>query len=333
MGELLTTGMERGDVAQTRTPWTQHGQDASVASEHAPPASPSAMRAPIAPDADDATNTGLAAAVTTTRRTGHERAPWLSPLDLAEGGLLVDVGVILDLASIYLPIVGNVLSPAVPTPFAVLFVRRGARATLLAAGVATFLVTVLAGPHFGWRMGLQALVGMLLGWAMRRRFRPLGVLTLGTALVATASFAATLGVIAFFGLPVELVVGGMRNSLRAAAYVADDAAGWVHLSAQWAAVRPAFLGVAFALLRVWPVLVFLYVTVFALPVVILYYAVANLALRTLGHDVRPFPPGWLGALARFSLLLASAPITVPLWLVGLLTRGRVRRRDLPEGER
>ena len=77
-------------------------------------------------------------------------------LGLAEGGMLADVGIVLDLATIYLPLIGTVLAPTVPTPFAVLMLRRGPKVTLLAAAVASFLVGVLSGPHFGWRMGLEA---------------------------------------------------------------------------------------------------------------------------------------------------------------------------------
>src|SRR5262249_27694618 len=82
---------------------------------------------------------------------------WVDALGLAEGGLLLDVAVILDLATIYLPLISPVIAPAVPTPFAVLMLRRGPRVTLLAVAVSAFLVTIITGPHFGWRMGLQAL--------------------------------------------------------------------------------------------------------------------------------------------------------------------------------
>src|SRR5215469_16513810 len=113
---------------------------------------------------------------------------WVDAMGLAEGGLLADVAIILELAAIYLPIVGTVLAIAVPTPFAILMLRRGARATLLAGAVAAFLILVLSGPHFAWRMGLEALAGLVLGGAMRARIRP-SIAFLGvTLLVATLTF-------------------------------------------------------------------------------------------------------------------------------------------------
>src|SRR5258706_13481684 len=118
------------------------------------------------------------------------RGSWLDALGLAEGGLLADVGVVLALASIYLPLVGPFLAPAVPTPFAVLMLRRGPRVTLLAVAVAAFLLTVLTGPHFGWRIGLEAAVGIVVCRAMRRRTPPMLVWSLGTVIVATTTFVA-----------------------------------------------------------------------------------------------------------------------------------------------
>ena len=81
---------------------------------------------------------------------------WLTAAGLAEGGLLADVGIVLDLASIYLPLVGAILSFAVPTPFAILMLRRGTRVTPLASSVATFLITLIFDPHFYWMMSLRA---------------------------------------------------------------------------------------------------------------------------------------------------------------------------------
>src|SRR5258706_1547443 len=95
------------------------------------------------------------------------RGSWLDALGLAEGGLLADVGVVLALASIYLPLIGPFLAPAVPTPFAVLMLRRGPRVTLLAVAVAGVLLTGLTGPHFCLGVGLEA--GARIGVCAGRR--------------------------------------------------------------------------------------------------------------------------------------------------------------------
>lgn len=164
-------------------------------------------------------------------------------LGLAEGGMLADVSIVLDLATIYLPIIGTVLAPTVPTPFAVLMLRRGPKVTLLAAAVASFLVGVLAGPHFGWRLGLEALVGMLMGYAMRRRWRWPAVLVAGTFIVATVLFAAALGLIFVIGFPIKDIVQELRNGLTAAAWVGATGASLVGVHAQWLGIRPFLVSV------------------------------------------------------------------------------------------
>src|SRR6185437_5629326 len=121
--------------------------------------------------------------------------------------------VILDLATIYLPLISPVLAPAVPTPFAVLMLRRGPRVTLLATAVAAFLVTIITGPHYGWRMGLQALIGMLLGAAMRRGMRSPLVLASGTLVLTTVGFCATFALILLIGYPIENIVIILHNSM------------------------------------------------------------------------------------------------------------------------
>ena len=263
----------------------------------------------------------------------------MSALDMAEGGLLADVGIVLDLASIYLPIIGAVLTPTVPTPFAILTLRRGVKVALVSSAVAMFLVTMLAGPHFGWRMGLEASVGILMGWAMRRRWRSLPIITIGTFIVATVTFAAALFVLVATGLPVHDVVQELRNGLRIFASLTAFAAGVVGLHSQWLAIRPGLATFGNEVLRFWPVLMFLYITALALPVVTLYYTIANSAARVLGEDARPFPPRWIARilvwcvralfwLARMMTNLSLAPFRLIQWVVRTLTPGRRARRQM-----
>lgn len=262
----------------------------------------------------------------------HSRSPGeprkgLSALDIAEGGLLADVGIVLDLASIYLPIVGAVLTPTVPTPFAILTLRRGVKVGMVASAVAMLLVTMLAGPHFGWRMGLEAMVGILMGWAMRRRWRSLAVISAGSFIVATATFAAALLVLVATGLPVHDVVQELRNGLRLLDGLIAFVTGFVGLQSQWLAVRPGFTAFADVAIRYWPVLLYLYISAFAVPTVILYYAIANSAARVLGEDARPFPPRWVARfviwsfrVAYWSVRFLSILLLSPFRLVGRLGR-------------
>ncbi|HEY7975111.1 MAG TPA: hypothetical protein VID72_07195, partial [Ktedonobacterales bacterium] len=96
-------------------------------------------RVPVADGAEDAVDTHALSERLTDGRISSAHARHTRPrnasrqsagmrmsaLDMAEGGLLADVGIVLDLASIYLPIIGAILTPTVPTPFAILTLRRG----------------------------------------------------------------------------------------------------------------------------------------------------------------------------------------------------------------
>ncbi|HEX8729956.1 MAG TPA: DUF2232 domain-containing protein [Ktedonobacterales bacterium] len=254
----------------------------------------------------------------TPRATPYRIAPsesWLPPLALAEGGLLLDVAIILDLVAIYLPVIGIVVMPAVPTPFALLMLRRGLRVTLLAAAVAVFLVTVIAGPHFGWRMGLQALVGVMIGWIMQRRRSPWIALTLCSLFITAAGVFATLGLIVFTGLPVKDVIDELRNAMDAAMSLVASGAQLVGLEQFWLAVRPPLVALETFGLRLWPLLLFGYLLCFALPMVTLYLTVATGTARALGNDVRPFPPRWALRLAWLLMLPVAFIVSLPRRIV------------------
>jgi len=236
---------------------------------------------------------------------------WLPPLALAEGGLLLDVAVILELVAIYLPVIGIVVMPAVPTPFALLMLRRGLRVTLLAAAVSAFLVTVIAGPHFGWRMALQALVGVMIGWIMQRRRSPWIALILCSFFITAAGVFATFGLIVVTGLPIKDVVDELRNAMDAAMSLLASGAHLVGLDQLWLTVRPPLLALEALGIQLWPLLLFGYLLCFALPMVTLYLTVATGTARVLGNDVRPFPPGWALRLAWLLMLPLAFLVSLP----------------------
>ena len=245
---------------------------------------------------------------------------------LAEGGLLTDIAIVLELAAIYLPIFGLIVAPAVPAPFVLLMLRRGARVTLLAGAVAAFLVSLLAGPHFGWRVGLEAFVGLLIGWAMRKRLPWIAGLALGTLVVTTVGFAAVFGVIFITGLPIHDIVAELRNGLGAVAWVVATGATLFGGQAQWLAVRPALATAGLLALRVWPLLLYAYLAAFALPAVALYYAVASVTVRILGYDTIPFPPRWLVRTVSVCLRVVTLPVRTIRQTRRMLRSGRERTR-------
>lgn len=259
---------------------------------------------------------------------------------MAEAGLLTDVGIVFDLAWIYVPILGMAFAPLIPTPFVILYLRRGARITVFAACVAGFLMTVLVGPHYGWRLTLEALVGMAMGWAMERHWRPLLTIALGLFINATVAYGAAFGAVYALGLPLQDLYLELRNLLIGAGWLLDAASTLLGVHSAWLGVRPIFAGVAHFTLRYWIPMFYLYVTAIAMPIVVLYYSVASTTAFALGHDVRPFPPPWVWRalrvfgmalspftwLARMLWRLVTSPLWGPIWLArALASRRRAKR--------
>jgi hypothetical protein len=246
----------------------------------------------------------------------HYATHWAGALSLAEAGLLADVGLTLDLASIYLPVLGYAFIPLTPAPFAILYLRRGARITLLAALVAGFLMTVLTGPHFGWRLSLQALVGMAMGVAMRRQWRPLQAIALGTLVVTVVAYGAAFGAVFALGLPLHDLYGELVNALNTLAWLLKTATTILGAQALWAQVAPWVTQLIAFSLRYWLGMFAFYVFALALPTVTLYYGVASSTAYALGHPVKPFPAPWFWRALRV-IGLALSPL---YWLVGMLLR-------------
>jgi uncharacterized protein YybS (DUF2232 family) len=267
----------------------------------------------------------------------RDPARWAGAYSLAEAGLLTDVGLTLDLAAIYLPVLGFAFIPLTPAPFTILYLRRGARVTLLAALVAGFLMTVLTGPHYGWRLSLQAVVGMAMGIAMRRQWRPLPAIALATLVVTVVAYCGAFAAAFVLGFPIHDIYQGLANALHSLAWIFQTVATLLGARALWALAAPWVAQVITFTLRYWTAMFAAYVAALALPTVILYYGVASTTAYALGHSVKPFPPPWFWRSLRMIGLaltplfwiigLALRVVTAPLWGPFWLARWSVRRRQ------
>ena len=70
----------------------------------------------------------------------------LSAIELAEGALLADIAVVLQLLSIYLPFADVTFRIGALIVFAVLVLRRRLYASIICLGVTLFIVVLLTGP-------------------------------------------------------------------------------------------------------------------------------------------------------------------------------------------
>jgi hypothetical protein len=273
-------------------------------------------------------------------RDGEPRAHWASAISMAEGGLLADVSIVFDLAWIYVPIIGTAFMPLIPTPFVILYLRRGPRIALFAACVAGFLMTVLVGPHYGWRLTLEGLVGIVMGWAMKRRWAPSLAILLGLFVSSTVAYGAAFAAALALALPLHDIYLLLRNALISIRWLLDTASSLVGVTPDWLGVRSFATSFAHMLLNYWVVSYYFYTLALALPVAMLYYGVASTTAYALGYDVRPFPAPWVwrvlrivgiilspfGWVIRMAWRVLTSPLWVPVWAAREVGRRSRRRR-------
>lgn len=278
--------------------------------------------------------------VATKPRKDEPRAPWASAISMAEAGLLADVSIVFDLAWIYVPIIGTAFMPLIPTPFVILYLRRGPRITLFAACVAGFLMTVLVGPHYGWLLTLEGLVGIVMGWAMQRRWAPSLAILLGLFVSSTVAYGAAFAAAFALALPIHDIYLVLRNMFISIGWLLDTASKLLGVTPDWLSVRPEVVAGAHLMLQYWVLSYYLYTTALALPVAALYYGVASTTAYALGYDVRPFPAPWvwralrvvgfilspLGWVMRMAWRVVTAPLWGPIWTARAIGRWRRRRR-------
>jgi hypothetical protein len=107
---------------------------------------------------------------------------------------------------------------------------------LLGSCVAGFIVTILSSPHYGWRMAVYGLLGMLFGWALRKRAPSWLAIALGTVAIAAVGFFQFIALHIVLGLPLRDVTGFLQNALKSVAWLIGVVAGWLGLT-EWCSQR------------------------------------------------------------------------------------------------
>ena len=213
-----------------------------------------------------------------------------SAIEIAEGALLADIAVLAQLVAMYLPIFDLAARLVIAVVFAVLVLRRNFTIGLIAATVACFIIAVLSGLTFIVPLGLTCGAGLFLGLTMKRQVAHLALILLGMT-----SGTLVLGVLLVLftllaGLPLSIFARQLELSYQGGTAVAGWLAAQVGLGDWWSqSALPSLAPYAQAALAYWWALFPLALWLFLGPVVILMYSSTNLAVRTLGYQVRPFP--------------------------------------------
>jgi len=99
---------------------------------------------------------------------------------MIEGALLAAITIILSLFTLYLPVLGVFASLIWPVPIVILGIRHGFRTSILSTVVAGVFVAILSGPIQAFTVVLGfGLIGIAMGWAIKRDFSPFKVLLIG----------------------------------------------------------------------------------------------------------------------------------------------------------
>lgn len=245
------------------------------------------------------------------------RARRLSALEMAEGALLADIGVIFQVFIRFLPVGGAILQVLVPVIFAVIVFRRGFYVGCMSLCVALFVVCIVIGPGGAPFFVLESGAGLFLGLTMRQRFNQ--VLTCVTGILAGgAALWAVLLFYVFVGGGATYLLRALHLSYAASTRVAGLVFDFIHLDGFWRSLFPLIDSFVQWGFQHWLIYYYVLSCLACIPIVLGVYLVVNFFLRVLGYKVRPFPgyllEGWLFALLRGLLALASWLVTLARWL-------------------
>lgn len=226
----------------------------------------------------------------------------LRAIEIAEGALLADIGVIFQLLIKFLPVGGVVLQLLVPVLFAVIVLRRGLYVGCMSVCVALFVVCIVMGPGGAPFLVLEAGAGIFLGLVMRYRLNQLVTIVVGI-LGGGAALWLVLLFYTFVGGGANVLLRGMHQSYASLTNLLGFLFGAVGLRGFWQS--RLFPGLDLFMqwgFQHWLFLYYLFACLVCIPLVIGVYFVVNFFLRLLGYQVRPFPgyrvEGGLLALVR-----------------------------------
>lgn len=133
---------------------------------------------------------------------------------IVEGALLSAITIIISLAALYLPIIGVFASLIWPVPIIILGIRHG-KVSILATIVSGVIVAMIEGPVHALTVVLGfGLIGIVMGWAIRKQYEPFKVLAIG-AMASLVSKVILISISLFImGInPIAEEIAIMRESI------------------------------------------------------------------------------------------------------------------------
>jgi len=261
----------------------------------------------------------------------------LTAIEIAEGALLADIAVVLQLLTIYLPVAGGYITLLVPIPFTVLVLRRNLYAGIMGLCVAFFVIGMLTGIQSFFPMLLEGGAGLYLGIMMKYRVRDVPLVLLGATGSALLLSSILVITILLSGIPITRTLIHLHRNYDAIVASLGFAAVHIGLGGWWKHnAYPIVISFETLIFTYWLLLIYMLVWLVLCPVVIIATTVTNFFVRLLGYNVRPFPGGILDKLIRWTMqTLIRLALRLGLGkhrLTGTLIK-EVRRRGITRRER
>ena len=226
----------------------------------------------------------------------------LTALEIAEGALLADIGVIFQLLALYLPIGKSIFQILSPIVFAIIVLRRDFYVGIMSLCVATFTIGLMSGPTALPLMLLECGAGLFLGLTMKRRTGHFWIIILGTSSGALAFYLLLIVADFLAGIPLSDLVRSLHVTFNDAINLVSAVAASIGLGHWWqSSLLPPLNAIAQVAFTHWVIGFYVLNWIGLLPVVIAVYYVTNLLTRLLGYKVRPFPSGIIERLLYWTL--------------------------------
>jgi uncharacterized protein YybS (DUF2232 family) len=217
---------------------------------------------------------------------------------IVEGALLSSITVILSFFSMYVPGVGLLADLVLPVPVIILGMKHGLKISLLSVVVSGAVIAAFSGPIRAVTGVLSfGLVGMGMGWALKRKYSPFKVFAVGAAASLVSNIALFLLSLAIMGInPFLQEIEIYRESLNSAAKI------YSRMGVNPETVKPA-LEMYGKILDLMPLLIPAMLILASVSSSFLSFHVSKMVLRRLGYGMEDFPPFWQWRMPSYTLFL------------------------------
>ncbi|MCU5095876.1 YybS family protein [Bacillus wiedmannii] len=200
---------------------------------------------------------------------------------ITEGAALLAIYAMLLLISMYVPILGRVVTFALPLPFILLTIRYRLSNTFVIFTAALFITVIVSQPINLVKTTMFGLIGIVLGYMYKKQKKPIEILMAGTLAYLIGIMLIYVASIKFFNIDLMKQMQNMLNESMAQSEKIVTAAG-MPISKEQKELFAQFndvLQTLFPSLLVMVSVCFSWITVM----------ISGSVLRKLKHDVKPWP--------------------------------------------